>query len=354
MNKSLLTIALCAASLWAGAAFAQESKPAVRTMKVSMAKNINGVETRVDTTITLQPGQDPNEVLRSLGMNTDELRIPEISTDGPATYRQTDVDIQYGGEGAKKIVIVRDGQNQVMELNEQGNWTTPDGQVIELSSGQVNFIGEDGEHRVIRVVDGEGKTIEVNVDASGDSLMPRVVILQKSVEGAEGLDSMQWQMDNGQIIMMKENPGSRHFEAEETERVEIRMGRTMEGSDSLRTIVRETSIVVIRLEKATKADLDMLRESGAENLNNKLALDDLVVYPNPGNGIFDLSFRSREEGDLLIEVRDLQGRLTYERSLSNFRGYFQDDLDLSGASSGIYFLTIRVGDRSATKKLIVE
>ncbi len=352
MNKSLLTIALCAASLWTGAAFAQESKPAVRTMKVSMAKNINGVETRVDTTITLQPGQDPNEVLRSLGMNTDELRIPDIST--PGTYRQTDVDVEYSGEGAKKIVIVRDGKNQVMELNEQGNWTTPDGQVIELNGGQVNFIDEDGEHRVIRVQDGEGKTIEVNVNTSVDSLMPRVVIVRESVEGAEGLDSMQWQIDNGQVIMLNENVDSRHFEAEETERVEIHMGRTMEGGDSFRTVILETNIVICRIEKVSKADLDMLRESGADDLNNKLALDDLVVYPNPGKGVFDLSFRSKEEGDLAIEVRDLQGRLTYERSISNFRGYFQDDLDLSGASSGIYFLTIRVGDRSATKKLIVE
>ena len=66
--------------------------------------------------------------------------------------------------------------------------------------------------------------------------------------------------------------------------------------------------IEIKVEDPAEEEMDMLRNSGASDLNNSLQLDELSFYPNPNNGQFSLNFQAPEAGTLSVVVRDLQGR----------------------------------------------
>ncbi|TAE50364.1 MAG: T9SS C-terminal target domain-containing protein [Bacteroidetes bacterium] len=112
----------------------------------------------------------------------------------------------------------------------------------------------------------------------------------------------------------------------------------------------------LRIEDLKEEDRDVLRKSGADvkKLDNGLAVEQLNFYPNPSNGQFNLSFTSAEKGDLTLVIRDVQGREVYTHESKDFSGQFDQSLDLSTESKGVYFLTLTHKNKSMTRKLVLE
>lgn len=77
-----------------------------------------------------------------------------------------------------------------------------------------------------------------------------------------------------------------------------------------------------------------------------LNANDIFVYPNPSNGIFNIKNESKQTISL-IEVLDINGRIINVNSKIN-----TTSIDLSNVNSGIYFLKIHTEDTMITKKVI--
>ena len=73
-------------------------------------------------------------------------------------------------------------------------------------------------------------------------------------------------------------------------------------------------------------------------------INNIIVHPNPTSGIINIS--SNIEG-VTFEVRDLLGKLIISESTGNV-------IDLSRANAGVYFLTIKNGDKVYNKRIIKE
>lgn len=73
-------------------------------------------------------------------------------------------------------------------------------------------------------------------------------------------------------------------------------------------------------------------------------INNIIVHPNPTSGIINIS--SNIEG-VTFEVRDLLGKLIISESTGNV-------IDLSRATAGVYFLTIKNGDKVYNKRIIKE
>ncbi|PLX20234.1 MAG: hypothetical protein C0599_09435, partial [Salinivirgaceae bacterium] len=74
-------------------------------------------------------------------------------------------------------------------------------------------------------------------------------------------------------------------------------------------------------------------------------LDELRIYPNPGNGIF--YFNSEKTG--VVEVFDYSGKLIKKQSLINSR-----NLDLQGVEHGIYIVTFTSFDEHYSTKIVLD
>ncbi len=78
-------------------------------------------------------------------------------------------------------------------------------------------------------------------------------------------------------------------------------------------------------------------------------------FPNPVNGLTSVNAYLQNGGDLSLKVTNLTGQTLLSLEKSNvFPGVSKFVIDASQLSSGIYFYTVKQGDKSITKKMIVQ
>lgn len=98
---------------------------------------------------------------------------------------------------------------------------------------------------------------------------------------------------------------------------------------------------------------------GTTELPASIATDDLLpgeleVFPNPTTGIAQVKYSSEVDGDFSLRLTDVAGRMIYKTSEEQFKGYFDQAIDLTGKAAGIYFLQIVHGGESRTEKVILQ
>jgi hypothetical protein len=78
-------------------------------------------------------------------------------------------------------------------------------------------------------------------------------------------------------------------------------------------------------------------------------------FPNPVTGLTSVNVYLQNSGDLSLKVTNLTGQTLMSLQKSNvLAGVSQFVIDASQLSSGIYFYTVKQGDKSITKKMIVQ
>lgn len=80
------------------------------------------------------------------------------------------------------------------------------------------------------------------------------------------------------------------------------------------------------------------------------------IYPNPSKGVFNIEFTPASQDKVQLNLYDLRGRLINQVEYDDVstNGMFKQQLDYSYLNSGMYFLVVKNGDKTATKKLIKE
>jgi hypothetical protein len=78
-------------------------------------------------------------------------------------------------------------------------------------------------------------------------------------------------------------------------------------------------------------------------------LNNVSVYPNPSEGVFNISLGDIEPTS--IEVYDLTGKIILSRKDLSIRN-FETSINLSGASQGIYFVKINANNQNVVKRII--
>jgi hypothetical protein len=91
-------------------------------------------------------------------------------------------------------------------------------------------------------------------------------------------------------------------------------------------------------------------EINVSEIDNNIALN---IYPNPNHGTFNIDVKYLKSSSLNIEIINSQGQVVYQSYITNIEN-FQNNLDISNFSKGIYLLKINNGGLIQTKKIIVQ
>ncbi|MGV3695460.1 reprolysin-like metallopeptidase [Flavobacterium sp.] len=83
------------------------------------------------------------------------------------------------------------------------------------------------------------------------------------------------------------------------------------------------------------------------------ALPNFALYPNPNNGRFTINFEADNANPVDVQVFDLRGREIYSKSYTN-QSIFNETVDLNSIQSAVYLLKVKNGNRSVTKKIVIE
>ena len=95
-------------------------------------------------------------------------------------------------------------------------------------------------------------------------------------------------------------------------------------------------------------------QPGSIRMNGGTTINNLDVYPNPTDDIFNVSFVSEEIQTLSIRVLNIVGEVIYEESLDRFVGEYTKQISLGDYSKGIYFLEINDTNGTINKKIILQ
>lgn len=124
-------------------------------------------------------------------------------------------------------------------------------------------------------------------------------------------------------------------------------------SYDLAAFTNETSII-FRFKFYTDANtneegvvIDDLVIQGTLSTNSFDLLNDIAVYPNPSDNIFNIDWNTNDT--LNIKVFDITGKQIFTKRNIQNNSY---QLDLSGYAQGIYLLNINMNGKTATQKIV--
>lgn len=80
------------------------------------------------------------------------------------------------------------------------------------------------------------------------------------------------------------------------------------------------------------------------------SVTNMISYPNPSNGHFNVSFKSELEQKCLISIYDISGRLMMERNIETVQGNNLIEMNVPTLSSGVYLMRLS-GTEGINKQL---
>lgn len=78
------------------------------------------------------------------------------------------------------------------------------------------------------------------------------------------------------------------------------------------------------------------------------------VYPNPANGMFNVSISNASFSSLNISINDLQGKEVYNSLEKGMGTEYNKQIDVTGLAKGIYYIKLNMDNNMTIKKLIVQ
>ena len=87
---------------------------------------------------------------------------------------------------------------------------------------------------------------------------------------------------------------------------------------------------------------------------NLTSVNSSVLFPNPAKGSASVLIDLQDNANVDLKVMNLVGEVVKTSNANGVSGQNEINIDLSGLSSGIYMVNVKVGGASTTKKLIVE
>ncbi len=89
------------------------------------------------------------------------------------------------------------------------------------------------------------------------------------------------------------------------------------------------------------------------SVDDHVSSNNLRIFPNPGDGIFNVSLNSNLN-EFTITVYNVLGTEIYTKHIDSFGGSWNGKVDLSGNPAGIYLVKIILDDRSIVEKIILR
>lgn len=85
----------------------------------------------------------------------------------------------------------------------------------------------------------------------------------------------------------------------------------------------------------------------------KNEFSNLMVYPNPNNGNFNVQFNNATSEKVEIKVYDMSGRTIFTKNYT-VQGDFDENIQLNAVQTGVYLMSIFDGERTQVQRIIIK
>ena len=92
-------------------------------------------------------------------------------------------------------------------------------------------------------------------------------------------------------------------------------------------------------------------EASIDETNNEI---DVVVFPSPTRLTSNVSFKSNQNENIIINILDLNGKLIFQNNFNISNGMNNLELDVSTLKSGVYLINFNTNNKVITKKITIN
>ena len=116
---------------------------------------------------------------------------------------------------------------------------------------------------------------------------------------------------------------------------------------------RDVAGMQIEVSPIPSSEAAALKTKIKHDLGSKdnLSIEDLTMMAQSESGLFRLQFELPNRGETDIRIYNNSGRAIYEYDLGSFSGKFNDDINLAQNGPGNYYLWIRQGSKTLSRKI---
>lgn len=97
---------------------------------------------------------------------------------------------------------------------------------------------------------------------------------------------------------------------------------------------------------------DTLTVTFNTDINDLVNNCNIFIYPNPNNGKFSVVINSNKTQSVVLELYDINARVIYKKHIYGLTT-FNQSLDISELSKGIYYLRVKTNDNVEVKKVVI-
>ena len=116
----------------------------------------------------------------------------------------------------------------------------------------------------------------------------------------------------------------------------------------------DSSITAYRSPSWTQPPVFWTQPGSPIRVNGGLVIDEILISPNPSNGIFYIGFDLKDLQDFKITITNLLGEDLYSEERINYIGEFKRKIDFNNYPSSIYFVNILSSEFNISKKVVLQ
>jgi hypothetical protein len=343
MKKTkLLTCALLLASF---AILAQTTEKKQAKVRVKKVENINGVEKVTDTSYTTDAAD--------LIISGDKIITEDIKNENGMLTKTIIID-DKDGKGEPQIKVHTGDPTKDAQLEKELREMEKNGGMKD----KIIIMDNDGKGSVVRVLD--EKDMEKAMEEAHKALKEAEKEmkaghkeLKRSEKEIRSSEQAMKEAEKAMLEAEKEMEAAhKNGECKQMKKVIIVHDTDNDNGKGQKSI---TKIVMLNMDIKDASPEDVKRlKTQLGNVDNKVEMENMKLYPNPNDGKFNLNFNLKSKGDAEVTVYNVEGKQVYNEKLLDFQGEYNKPIDISSNAKGIYFVKIRQGDHTQVKKISLD
>lgn len=365
-----------------------QEKQEKKEVRMKIKKIVNGKETMVDSTFTLDKEADVNEILEKLGVDLDldidieslheedekgqkkkvktQTRVEKhIIKKGEDDEIEIEVEMDEKMDGEENVFIIKgeDGEKKTMKIRINGDGEDENVFIMKSADGEIIEMEEDEDIIIIN----NGKVIDLKEEEDGEKKIIRIEKIHKGDGEDETEEKMIWKSEDGTVIELdgdkvktkemvfirKSGEDGEEMDAEDIKKLLKEQGIEWEEEDEDRRIIKKSFSTQVSVTAIEEADKKVLEGFGLEekDLKNDLGAAEMKINVESGGPIM-VQIDTEEKGHLTAVLRDTEGEVVSKTVLKESPNAYKIYLNLEDA--GTYYLSFSQGGKSLTQKVIIK
>ena len=129
---------------------------------------------------------------------------------------------------------------------------------------------------------------------------------------------------------------------------------TGEVTESITPTTNGNYWVIVNDINSCESDTSFFNVDWTHTSLSEIYINDLIIYPNPSNDVFNIMFNSYEKQDINLTIHNILGEVIISETLRSFSGDYSRRINMSQYPNAIYILKLTTNNGMINRKLTLE